>query len=122
MAHSFTAHDTACNFNSAFLADNIFVSDTAVFSTVTFIVFLRSEYFLVEKTSALASPCAVIDGFRFGYFARGPREDAFRRSEAERKTVGGKRAVAITEIVPVGYEFQRGGNEMLRVVAVDVIA
>jgi hypothetical protein len=60
------------HFDSALIADNSFVADALVFTTVTFPVFDRTKNFLVEKPVFFRTLGAVVDGFRFGDFAVRP--------------------------------------------------
>ncbi len=83
MAHAVAANNGAGNFHSAFFANNIFVADTAVFSAITFKVFLRAENPFVEKAASLAAAGSIINRLRLGHFTVRPLADALRRGDAD---------------------------------------
>ena len=64
MASTLTAHLLLCNFNTASVADNAFVTDTLVLTAMAFIVFNRTKNTLAEQTVTLRLIRTVIDGFR----------------------------------------------------------
>ena len=68
MTHSFTTHFFLCNFYTTTVANDIFITDTLILSTITFIVLDRSKYFLAEKTISFGLIRPVIDGFRLQNF------------------------------------------------------
>src|SRR3989344_1680968 len=83
VAHTLSPHYRASNFNSTFFTDDIFITNSAVFSAVTFIIFFRTENFLVKETPALGSARAVIYRFRLGNFSKGPLFYLFWRCKPE---------------------------------------
>jgi hypothetical protein len=62
--HAFATHFLLCYFNTAAVANNTFVTNTFVFTTVTFVVLYRTEDSFAEKSIALRLVCPVVDGFR----------------------------------------------------------
>ena len=50
MSHSFTTNNRLCYFYSTFLTDNILKTNTAVFTTVTFVILFRTEDTLIEES------------------------------------------------------------------------
>ncbi len=55
VAHAFAADDRASDFDAAFLADDAFVPDAAIFAAVTFVVLVRTKDALVEEAALFAS-------------------------------------------------------------------
>ena len=68
MAHSLATDNGSGDFHSTLLTNNTFISNTAVFSTVTFEIVIRTENLLVKEAAFLAALGAVVDGFRLRHF------------------------------------------------------
>ena len=64
VAHALTAHDRARDLHTALFTDDASETDTAVFTAVTLVVLLGTEYALVEKTVLLGTLGAVVDSLR----------------------------------------------------------
>ena len=53
MSHTLSTNTGFCNFYTTAVADNTFITNLFIFTTMTFPVFLRSKNFLTEKTILL---------------------------------------------------------------------
>ena len=62
MTHSFSSYNRSCEFYSTLFADNTLISDTFIFSAITFVVLFRSEDFFIEETVLFTSL-----GFSYGW-------------------------------------------------------
>ena len=83
VAHSFTANLGARYFDTALVADGAFITHLLIFAAFAFPILCRSENFLAEETIGFSLQGSVVNRFRFRYFAVGPFEDLFRRSDAD---------------------------------------
>jgi hypothetical protein len=83
MTHAVTTNDGASDLHTTLLADDALVANTAIFTTVTFVVTIWTEDALVEQATLFGALCAVVDGFRLGHFAVRPFEDLVRRCKRE---------------------------------------
>lgn len=91
MPHTLTAYFLFRNFYTTTITNNALVTYTFIFSTMTFIIFYRSEYTFTEQTVPLRFICTVIDGFWFQDFTARPFKNFFRRSQ----TYGNLRKVTL---------------------------
>ena len=70
--HPLPSHYRARHLYAAFVADDAFIADAAVFSAIAFVIALRPENSLVKKPVFLGALRPVIDGFGFGNLAPRP--------------------------------------------------
>ena len=78
MTHTFTTHERSGHFHAALVADNSFVTNFFVFTTVTFPIFGRTKNFFSEEAAFFRFLSAVVDGFRLVYFAERPSANRLR--------------------------------------------
>ncbi len=83
MTHAFTAHYSAGNFNSALLASNALVANTAILLAGTLVVLNRTENAFIEEAVLFRTLGAVVDGFGLGDFAVRPLKNALGTGEFE---------------------------------------
>ena len=81
MAHSLTSYLCFCYLNAATVADNAFVTDSFIFTTMTFPVFCGPENSFAEQTVLFRFQCSIVNGFRFFDFTSGPFMDFFGRCQ-----------------------------------------
>ena len=79
VTHAFAAHNSASDLHAALLADDPAETDTTVFTAVTFVIFFRTEYTLVEKTVLFGTLRTIIDGLRFCDLAVRPFDHSLGR-------------------------------------------
>ena len=68
MAHTLSTYLAFGNFHTATVANSAFVSDSLIFTAVTFPVLDGSEDFLAEQTVTFGLVGTVIDSLGFQYF------------------------------------------------------
>src|SRR5688572_18878966 len=83
VAHTLTTYFFLGNFHAATVADNAFVTNSLIFSAVTFPVFNRTKDTLAEQAAHFRLVRTVVDGFRLGYFTVRTLQDRFRRGQAD---------------------------------------
>ena len=83
VSHAFATHFGQSHFHAAFFAGNAFEFQAFVFTAQAFVVFNRAENFGTKQAVAFGLEGAVVDGFRFFYFAVRPRTDGFGRGNAD---------------------------------------
>src|SRR5688572_11619890 len=83
MAHTLTTHFFLGNFYPATVADNAFVTNSFVFTAVTFPVFNRTKDTLAEQTAHFGLVRTIVDGFRLGYLTVRTLQNRFRRGQAD---------------------------------------
>ena len=102
MAHAFATDFLKGNFNAALFADNTFVLHPLVFATQAFVVLNRAKNTCTEQTITLRLKCPIVDGFWLFNFTKGPRPNAFRRSNRNLDLVEPLCSLRLTEDF---YEF-----------------
>ncbi len=80
MAHTLTTHALRCHLNAALVTDNAFVAYALVFATGAFPIFHGAKNALTKKTITFWAQCAIVDGFRLGYFTIAPLTNLLWRS------------------------------------------
>ena len=65
VTRTFTTHFLFSYFYTTTVADNTFITDTFVFTAMTFVVTTRTENALAEQTIAFRFVCTIVDSFRF---------------------------------------------------------
>src|SRR5262245_44499350 len=55
VTHALAAHDGACDFDAALLADDATEADATVFTAVAFVIFFRTENALIKEAVFLRS-------------------------------------------------------------------
>ena len=83
VTHTFATHLFLGDFNTTTVADDSFVTDAFVFSTVTLIVLDGTENAFAEKTVAFGFICTVVDGLGFENLAAGFFEDFLGRCQSD---------------------------------------
>ena len=83
VAHSLTSYFCFCYFNAAAVADNAFVTDSFIFTTMTFPVFCGPENSFAEQTVLFRFQCSIVDSLRFFNFTSGPFTDFFGRCQTD---------------------------------------
>jgi hypothetical protein len=68
VTHALTTYFFLCYFYTTTVTNDSFVTDTLVFTAMTFVILYRTEDFFAEKTIAFWLVCAVVDGFRLQNF------------------------------------------------------
>ena len=81
MSHTFTAHFLFSNFHTTTVADDTFITDTLVFTAMTFIILDRTKNALAEQTVTFGFVRTIINGFRLQNFTTRILKDFFRRSQ-----------------------------------------
>ena len=81
MSHTFTAHFLFSNFHTTTVADDTFITDTLVFTAMTFIILDRTKNALAEQAITFGFVRTVINGFRLQNFTTRILKDFFRRSQ-----------------------------------------
>ena len=89
MSHTLTAHTGLGDFYAASVADNTFITDFLIFSTMTLPVLARSEDSLTEQAVFLRFQCSVVNGLRLLYLAVGPLPDFLRGGQADLNGIEG---------------------------------
>ncbi|CDE41994.1 putative uncharacterized protein [Prevotella sp. CAG:279] len=69
MACTFAAHFLLCNFHTATVADDAFVTDAFVLSAVALIVLYRTKNALAEQTVAFRFVSSIVDRLRLEHLA-----------------------------------------------------
>ena len=82
MTHTFSTNAGFGYFHTTAVADNTFITDFLIFTTVALPVLARSENTLAEESVFFRFQCSVVNGFRFFYFSMGPLSDFLRRCQA----------------------------------------
>ena len=85
VTHTLSTDTGLCDLNATAVADNAFITDFLVFTTMTLPVLLRSKDALTEQAVALRLQCSIVDGFRLLDLAVRPLADELRRSKADLK-------------------------------------
>ncbi len=80
VAHSLATDDGAGYTDATLVADDVFITNSLVFTTVTFPVLGRSEDLLAEESVLLRLLGTVVNGLGLGDFTVRPLEDQLRRS------------------------------------------
>src|SRR5688500_8263706 len=83
MTHAFASYLLFGNLNAASVANDPFVADPLIFSTMTFPILHRAKNPLAKQTSHLGLVCSVIDGFRLCHLAMRAFQNRLRRSKAD---------------------------------------
>ena len=65
VTHTLSTNGSLGNLNAASVADNTFITDFLIFTTVALPVLARSENSFTEKSVFLRFQGTVVDGFRF---------------------------------------------------------
>src|SRR5690554_2431923 len=81
VAHPLTTHLLLGYFYPAPVADNPFISDSLIFTTMTFPVFHRPKDPLTEQTTHLGLISPVVDGFRLRNFTMRAIQNRFWGSQ-----------------------------------------
>lgn len=82
MACTFAAHFLLCNFHTATVADDAFITDALIFSAVAFVILRRTENAFAEETITLWLVRTIVDGLRFEDLTLRIGLNFFRRSQA----------------------------------------
>ena len=77
MSHTLTTYFFLCNFNTTSITNDSFITDSFVFTTVTFIIFNRTENSLTKQTISFWFVCSVINRFRLKYFTTEIAQELF---------------------------------------------
>ena len=83
VAHTLTAHTGLGNFYAASVADNAFITDFLIFSTMTLPVLARSENSLAEQAVFLRLQRSVVDRLRLFHLAVRPLPDLLRGGQTD---------------------------------------
>jgi len=78
MTHTFSSNAGLCYFNAASVADNTFIADFLVFTTVAFPVFTRSENLFAEQTVAFRLKSSVVNCLRLKHLTVRPFKNFLR--------------------------------------------
>ena len=83
MTHTLTTHFLLGYLHTASFADDTFVTDAFVFTTVALVVFGRTEDTLTEQTVTFRFVGTIVNRFRLEHLARGDLHDLIGRSETD---------------------------------------
>ena len=83
MSHTFSSDRCFCNFYTASVADNTFITDFFIFTTMALPVLTWPENSFTEKSVLLRFQSTVVDGFRFRYLTSGPLSDLLRGRQSD---------------------------------------
>ena len=81
VSHTLSTYAEFRNLNAASIADNTFITNFFIFSTMTFPVFAWSKNLFTEQTVFFRFQCSVVDRFRLFYLSTGPLTDLVRRCQ-----------------------------------------
>src|SRR3989344_9058718 len=83
MTHSFSSNRTSGDFNTTFIANNTFVTNPFILTTVTLPVFGGPKNTFIKQAISLWFLGSIVDGFRLHYLTVGPFFNIFRRSDTQ---------------------------------------
>ena len=83
MAHTLTTYFLLSHFHTATVADDAFISDSLLFTTMTFPILHRTEDSLTEQTTHFRLIRSIIYGLWLGYFTIGTVQNRFWGGQAD---------------------------------------
>ena len=83
MSHTLSTYRGFGNFYTTSVADNAFIANLFVFTTMALPVLTWPENSFTEKSVLLRFQSTVVDGFRFRYLTSGPLSDLLRGRQSD---------------------------------------